>query len=116
MLWVDSVLPAPSWTRSSHVTWLRSRLLRTRTISRGLDHFFQYLEIVIMTLRPFICMAPSPMHAITVRSGKAIFPATAYGVPAPSEARPPEREAFMPLRSFRSRANQLATDPESAVT
>ena len=43
----------------------------------GFDHFCQYLEIVIMTLRPFICIAPSPMQAITVRSGKAILPATA---------------------------------------
>src|SRR6185312_1947070 len=57
--------------RSSHVTWLRSRLFSTMTIRRGSDHSFQYLEIVIITLRPFICMAPSPMKAMTTRSGNA---------------------------------------------
>ena len=43
------------------------------------------------------------------------MPAIAYGVPAPSEARPPDSDPFMPRRIFRSRAYQLATEPESAV-
>ena len=30
---------------------------------------FQYLDTVIITLRPFICIAPSPMKPMTGRSG-----------------------------------------------
>ena len=63
--------------RSSQVTWLRSWLFSTITISRGFDHSFQYLEMVIITFRPFICIAPSPIKASTTRSGNANFAATA---------------------------------------
>src|SRR3954468_20260711 len=63
----------------------------------------------------FICMAPSPTRAITGRSGSAYLAAIAYGTAAPIDANPPERDAFMPRRIFRSRANQLAQEPESLV-
>ena len=43
----------------------------------GLDHSRQYFDTVIITFRPFICIAPSPMKPITVRSGNAIFAAMA---------------------------------------
>ena len=75
--WVDSVLPAPSWMRSSQVTWFRSWLFSTITTRCGFDQSRQYFAMVIISLMPFICIAPSPMKAITVRSGKAIFAAMA---------------------------------------
>ena len=42
-------------------------------MSLGFDQFFQYFEMVIISLSPFICMAPSPMVPITTRSGNAIL-------------------------------------------
>ena len=78
-------------------------------------HCRQYLAIVISSLMPFICMAPSPTSAITVRSGKANLAAMAYGTPGPMLARPPDRLAFMPLRNLISRAYQFAAEPESQV-
>src|ERR1700743_2185576 len=101
--------------RSSQVTWFRSRLFSTITIRRGSDHSFQYLDIVIITFRPFICIAPSPMNAITTRFGNAILAAMAYGVAAPKDARLPESEPIIPRRILISRAYQFATYPESQV-
>src|ERR1700740_3209928 len=69
--------------------------------------------MVINSLMPFISMAPSPTRAITTRSGKANFAAIAYGTPGPIVARVPDKEAIIPRRILRSRANQLAADPES---
>ncbi len=43
---------------------------------------------------PFICIAPSPTSAITVRSGCAYLAAIAYGTPGPMVASPPESEAM----------------------
>src|SRR3954453_5676990 len=63
----------------------------------------------------FIFKAPSPTKAITGRSGSAYLAAIAYGTAAPIDANPPDREAFIPRRIFRSRANQLAQEPESLV-
>ncbi len=63
----------------------------------------------------FICIAPSPTSAMTGRSGCANLAAIAYGTAAPMEARPPESEHIMPDRIFRSRAYQLAQEPESEV-
>src|SRR5438132_7102223 len=65
---------------------------------------------------PFIWNAPSPTIATTARSGNANFAAIAYGVPGPIVARLPERDAFIPLRSLRSPANQVVDQPESAQT
>ena len=58
--------------RISQVTWLRSELLSTRKISLGSDHSFQYFVTVSNSALPFICIAPSPVHAMTssVRKGK----------------------------------------------
>src|SRR6266702_7508185 len=39
----------------------------------------------------------------------------AYGTAAPIEASPPDSDAIMPRRIFRSRAYQFAQDPESLV-
>src|SRR5215472_895351 len=102
-------------TRCSQVTWFRSSLLKTPQIQRGLDHRRQYLATVMSSAMLFICMAPSPTNAITGRSGWANFAAMAYGTAAPIEARPPESEHIMPRRIFRSRAYQLAQEPESLV-
>src|ERR1700710_2966585 len=84
-------------------------------IKFGVDHCFQYFETVIITLMPFICIAPSPMKPMTVRSGNAILAARAYGVAAPNDARLPESDPFMPRRILMSRAYQLATEPLSPV-
>lgn len=59
--------------------------------------------------------APSPTSAMTGRSGCANLAAMAYGTAAPMEARPPEREAIIPRRMRKSRAYQLAQEPESLV-
>jgi hypothetical protein len=61
----------------SPVTKLSSRVFRTSTIKRGSDHSCQYFAMVMSTLLPFICMAPSPTIAINGRSGYANFAATA---------------------------------------
>src|ERR1700739_4732658 len=63
----------------------------------------------------FICMAPSPTNAMTGRSGWANLAAIAYGTAAPIDAKPPDREHIIPRRIFRSRAYQLAQEPESLV-
>src|SRR3954454_1187107 len=62
-----------------------------------------------------ICIAPSPTRAITGRWEWAYFAVGAEGTAAPIEARPPESEAIMPRRIFRSRAYQLAQEPEALV-
>src|SRR5215471_5222678 len=84
-------------------------------IRRGLLHCRQYFEIVIRPLIPFICIAPSPTIAIAILSGNQNFAAIAYGTPGPIVARLPDKEAIIPLLIFRSRANQLAAEPESEV-
>ena len=38
-------------------------------MSRGSAHCFQYFLTVSNSALPFICIAPSPAHAITTRSG-----------------------------------------------
>jgi hypothetical protein len=46
-----------------------------------LDHLETELvleQIVIITFRPFICVAPSSMNAMTTRSGNVIFLAIAW--------------------------------------
>src|ERR1700753_4385894 len=101
--------------RCSQVTWLRSSLLKTQTIQRGPFHSRQYFATVINSAMLFICIAPSPTKAITGRSGWANLAAMAYGTAAPIDARPPDSEHFMPRRIFRSRAYQLAHEPESLV-
>lgn len=45
----------------------------------------------------------------------AIFAAIAQGTAPPMLARPPEREAIIPARICRLRANQLTQEPESLV-
>src|SRR5439155_16533932 len=47
--------------------------------------------------------------------GCANLAAIAYGTAAPIEASPPDSEHIMPRRILRSRAYQLAQDPESLV-
>src|SRR5260370_10805301 len=56
------------------------------------------------------------MHAIATRSGNANFAAITYGTPGPIVARLPESDPIIPRRNLRSRAYQLAVDPESAAT
>src|ERR1700710_61112 len=85
-------------------------------IQRGLVHCFQYLATVISSAMLFICIAPSPTSATTARSGKANFAAMAYGTAAPIDASPPDSEHIMPRRALRSRAYQLAHEPESLET
>src|SRR5438552_15218174 len=92
----------------------RSWLLRTQTRSRGFDHSFQYFATVSNSARPFICIAPSPQQAMATRSGNANFAAITYGTPGPIEARLPESDPIIPRRNLRSRAYQLAVEPESA--
>src|SRR5437879_6112377 len=87
-----------------------------QTMRRGSLHSFQYLETVISSFMPFIWNAPSPMQAMATRSGNANFAAITYGTPGPMVARFPESDPIIPLRNFRSRAYQLAVDPESAAT
>src|SRR5437763_13626264 len=82
--------------------------------SRGSVHSRQYLAIVISSFMPFSCMAPSPQQAMATRSGNANFAAITYGTPGPIVARFPDSDPIMPRRNFRSRAYQLAVDPESA--
>src|SRR5690348_17750511 len=82
-------------------------------IRRGSDHSFQYWPMVMSSLLPFICIAPSPTRAMATRSGNANLAAITYGTPGPIVASPPESEAIMPSRIFRSRAYQLAEEPES---
>src|SRR5438067_9048001 len=50
---------------------------------------------------------------MATRSGKANFAAITYGTPGPIVARFPERDPIMPRRNLRSRAYQLAAEPES---
>ena len=69
----------------------------------------------ISALTPVICIAPSPSAAITGRSGNANLAPSAYGTAQPIVASVPEMPAFIPARSFRWRAHQLAAVPESAV-
>ena len=90
-------------------------MFSTRTINRESTQRRQYLPTVISSFNPFICMAPSPTSAITGRSGCTNFAATAYGTPGPIVASVPESDAIMSRRSLRSRANQFADEPESAV-
>src|SRR3954453_242413 len=106
---------SPSMTRCSQVTWFRSSLLKTPQIQRGLFHCRQYFATVISSAMLFICIAPSPTTAMTGRSGCANLAAIAYGTAAPIDASPPDSEHFMPRRIFRSRAYQLAQEPESLV-
>src|SRR6185295_13637905 len=94
---------------------LRSWLLRTQMTSRGSLHSRQYLAIVSISFMPFICMAPSPQQAMATRSGNANFAAITYGTPGPIVARLPDSDPIMPRRNLRSRAYQLAVDPESAA-
>ena len=54
---------SPPIARSSQVTWLRSLLCSTATTSRGSAQSCQYLAMVISSLMPFICIAPSPTRA-----------------------------------------------------
>src|SRR5688572_24417022 len=82
----------------------------------GVLHDCQYLLIVSNSSLPFICIAPSPAKAITVRSGYANFAAIAYGTAQPIVARFPDNDAIMPFLIFSSRAYQLAAEPESAVS
>ncbi|SAL88940.1 hypothetical protein AWB74_08813 [Caballeronia arvi] len=91
-------------------------MFRTMQIQWGLVHSFQYFATVMSSAMLFICMAPSPTSAMTGRSGNANFAAIAYGTAAPIDASPPESEQCMPRFTFKSRAYQLATDPESLVT
>src|SRR5450756_838663 len=85
------------------------------TTGLGSAHLRQYFATVINSFMPFICIAPSPTNAIATRSGWANFAAIAYGTPGPIVASPPESDAIMPGRIFRSRAYQLAHEPESHV-
>src|SRR6201993_3138982 len=55
------------------------------------------------------------MQAMATRSGKANFAAMTYGTPGPIVARFPDSDPIMPSRNLRSRAYQLAVDPESAA-
>ena len=64
---------------------------------------------------PFICIAPSPVIAIGVRSGNANFAAIAYGTADPIVARPPESDHFIPRRICRWRAAQFVDVPASEV-
>ena len=64
-------------TRCSHVTWLRSSLLKTQTTRRWSDHFRQYFATVINSAMLFICIAPSPTNETTGRSECANFAAIA---------------------------------------
>src|ERR1043166_671923 len=84
-------------------------------IKRGSLHSSQYFEMVTNSLMPFINIAPSPTVAMTARSGKANLAEMAYGTPGPMVARFPESDAIIPRRTLRSRANQLAAEPESAT-
>src|SRR5256885_4350067 len=84
-------------------------------MKRWSDQCFQYFATVINSFMPFIWNAPSPTSAITGRSGYANLAPIAYGTPEPIVAKPPECEAIMPRRIFRSRAYQLVPDPESLV-
>src|SRR2546429_6162871 len=52
---------------------------------------------------------------MATRSGKANFAAMTYGTPGPIVARFPDSDPIMPSRNLRSRAYQLAVDPESAA-
>ena len=52
---------------------------------------------------------------MATRSGYANLAAMAYGTPQPIVARLPDSEAIIPRLSLRSRANQLAAEPESEV-
>src|SRR6185437_7138191 len=108
-------LGSPDCTRCSQVTWFRSWLLNTQQSHFGLDHSFQYFCTVISSAMLFICIAPPPTSAMTGRSGCANLAAIAYGTAAPIDARPPDSEHIMPRRILRSRAYQLAHDPESLV-
>src|ERR1700761_1320570 len=84
-------------------------------IQRGSAHCFQYFATVMSSAMLFICIAPSPTIAITGRPGCANFAAIAYGTAAPIDASPPDNDAIMPRRIFRSRAYQFAHEPESLV-
>jgi len=64
---------SPASTRCSQVTWFKSRFLSTRTTSWWLVHSRQYAATSMSAAFPSICIAPSPMHAITGRSGNANF-------------------------------------------
>src|ERR1700739_546286 len=108
-------LGSPCMTRCSQVTWFKSSLLKTPQIQRGVFHCRQYLATVISSAMLFICMAPSPTNATTGRSGWANLAAIEYGTAAPIEARPPDSEHIIPRLIFRSRAYQLAQEPESLV-
>ena len=68
---------SPAKTRCSQVTIFRSRLFKTSIINFGLDHFFQYLAMVIISFIPIICIAPSPTNATGIFSGQANFAAIA---------------------------------------
>ncbi len=81
----------------------------------GSAHSRQTFAIVIRAEMPFICIAPSPTIAITGRSGCAYLAAIAYGTAGPMVASPPDSDAIIPCRIFRSRAYHLAAEPESQV-
>ncbi|CAM5713542.1 hypothetical protein SALBM135S_05002 [Streptomyces alboniger] len=106
---------APSMARISQVTWLRSPLFSTATTSRGSLHRFQYLEMVMSSAMPFICIAPSPTMAMAGRSGWANLAPMTYGTPGPMVASVPESDPRMEPRMRRWRAYQLAAEPESAA-
>src|SRR3954470_2417105 len=72
--------------------------------------------MVSSSARLFICIAPSPTNAMTGRSGWAYLAPIAYGTAAPLVARVPASDPRPPARNFRSRAYQLAAEPESEVT
>ncbi|CAM5649063.1 hypothetical protein SANTM175S_02662 [Streptomyces antimycoticus] len=113
--WQGRNCGAPDMARISQVTWLRSWLLRTATISRGSRHSDQYLAAVMSSAMPFICMAPSPTMASAGRSGWANLAPMTYGTPGPMVARVPDSEPRMDPRMRRWRAYQFAAEPESAA-
>ncbi|MNS58766.1 hypothetical protein D3C72_916950 [compost metagenome] len=94
----------------------RSPLFSTSTTSVGSAQSFQRCAMVINSLMPNICIAPSPTSATTGRPGWASLAARAYGTPQPMLASPPDTDPIMPSRNCTSRAYQLAADPESQVT
>src|ERR1044072_2564518 len=69
----------------------------------------------ISALMPLICIAPSPIDAITGRCGNANFAASAYGTAGHIVASVPDSAAFIPVRIRRWRAHQFVAEPESAV-
>ncbi|MNC66931.1 hypothetical protein D3C75_1173860 [compost metagenome] len=56
---------------------MRSSLLNTAQIHWGVSHRRQYLATVISSARLFICIAPSPTKATTLRCGWANLAAMA---------------------------------------